>query len=67
MDLVTNRVQIFACLRKGEVVIEPEKTEEGFVECEMSFFSAGQDIRVDVAVQYDDVQNRILVVRTVKE
>ena len=64
MDLVINRVQVFSCLKKGEVITEPEKTVDGYVECEMSFFTAGQDVHVDVAVQYDDMQNRILVVRT---
>ena len=64
MDFIVNRVQVFACLKRGEVVTEPEKTVEGYVECEMSFFTAGQDVRVHVAVQCDDRQNRILVVRT---
>lgn len=64
MDFVINRVQVFSCLKRGEVITEPEKTMDGYVECEMSFFTAGQDVHVDVAVQYDDQQNRILVVRT---
>jgi len=64
MDFVINRVQVFSCLKRGEVITEPEKTVDGYVECEMSFFTAGQDVRVHVAVQYDDRQNRILVVRT---
>jgi hypothetical protein len=64
MDLVINRVQVFSCLKRGEVITEPEKTIDGYVECEMSFFTAGQDVHVDVAVQYDDKQNRVLVVRT---
>ncbi|MGD2056084.1 MAG: hypothetical protein PVJ15_04700 [Gammaproteobacteria bacterium] len=67
MDLVINRLQIFSCLKKGEVMTKPEKTEEGYVECEMCFFSAGQDVHVDVAVQYDDGQNRILVVRRISK
>ena len=65
MELVINRNQIFACLRKGEVVTDPECTPEGYVECEMSYFTAGQDVRVAVAVQYDDDRNRFLVVRKI--
>ena len=65
MDLVVNRLQVFTCLKKGDVMTEPEKTTEGYVECEMYLFSAGQDVYVDVAVQYDNEQNRILVVRRI--
>ena len=32
-DLVINRLQIFSCLKKGKVMTEPVKTNEGFVEC----------------------------------
>ncbi|MGB5258910.1 MAG: hypothetical protein WBO34_00130 [Gammaproteobacteria bacterium] len=64
-DLVINRLQVFSCLKKGEVITEPQITTEGYVECEMTFFCAGQDVHVDVAVQYDDKQNRILVVRKI--
>ena len=64
MDFVINRVQVFSCLKRGEVLTEPEKTVDGYVECEMSLFTAGQDVHVHVAVQYDDRQDRILVVRT---
>ncbi len=67
MDLVINRLQIFSCLKKGEVSTEPQKTAEGYVECEMYLFSAGQDVHVAVAVQYDDEQNRFLVVRTISK
>ena len=66
-ELVVNRLQIISCLKKGEVTSEPEKTAEGYVECEMYLFSAGQDIRVKIAVQYDDAQNRFLVVRSVSK
>ena len=64
-DLVINRLQVLSCLKKGEVVTEPVRTIEGYVECEMYFFTAGQDVHVDVAVQYDDKQDRILVVRKI--
>ena len=64
MDFVINRVQVFSCLKRGEVITEPEKTVNGYVECMMSYFTAGQDVHVAVAVQYDDRQDRILVVRT---
>ena len=66
-DLVINRLQVFSCLKKGEVITEPKKTTEGYVECEMYFFCAGQDVHVDVAVRYNDKQNRILVVRRISK
>ena len=66
-DLVINRLQIFSCLKKGKVMTEPVKTNEGFVECEMYFFTAGQDVHVDVAVEYDDKQDRVLVVRKISK
>lgn len=66
-DLVVNRLQIIACLKKGKVVSEPAMTPEGYVECEMYLFSAGQDIHVDVAVKHDDERNRFLVVRSVSK
>lgn len=66
-DLVINRLQVLSCLKKGEVITEPKKTMEGYVECEMSFFCAGQDVHVDVAVQHDNKQNRLLVVRRISK
>ena len=36
-DLVINRLQVLSCLKKGEVITEPQKTMEGYVECEMYF------------------------------
>ena len=48
--LVTRR-QVMRCLREGELTEQPAINAQGDVECEMTHFSAGVNVRLWVALK----------------